>query len=1393
MSDGESDNRTIQQRPILRGMGMIGTLAEFKIGNDWCSYEERMDQYFIANYVEEDKKVPVLLTVIGEQAYEVLRGLCDPDLPKSRSYDTLCRLLREQFSKKVSVFKERIEFYDLRQLENETVKDFYVRLKNKAIECKFGNTLNEVLRDRFVSGLKRGSILDRVCEEEHTVKLDDILQVALKKEAALASSYAHPVHKLDFHKEKKTFKKQSSSTQKNGTPSNDKGSGGKRDQAKENQKCRSCGEGNHNFSRCKYKTYTCKVCKKVGHLAKVCRCNQNNYVEQEQSEVKNPSESFDFMDMYFINQNNKVEPIKVNILVNNKHLQMEIDTGAGISVIPANVYESNFKNCELKATNVRLRSYNGSIIVPEGELYVSMKYQGKCKSNCRLIVIKNGTTSLLGRDLMKAFNINIKGTTVSNVNNLTYNKQYDSDLSMILKNYNELFNNELGLYKFDKVELQVNPEAKPIFCKPRPIPFAFRELVNKELDELESKGVISPIKDAEWGTPLVPVLKDNGKLRLCADYKITINKFVCDVKHPLPRIEELFAALQGGERFTKLDLASAYNQLELTDSTKLLLAWSTHKGIYKLNRLPYGTKPACAIFQKTIEKVLQGLDGVIVFLDDIVVTGRDRVEHLENVKKVFDRLSKAGFKLNLKKCKFFEPKITYLGHIIDKDGLHKDPEKTRAMCDCPRPADVSQVKAYIGMINYYGRFVPNLSTLLEPLYKLLRSDVEFKWNDDCQKAFLKSKQAISSDQILTHFDPNLPLKLVCDASQVGIGSVLLHVYPDGTEKPISFASRVLNKSEVKYSVIHKEALSIYWSVRKFYQYLMGNKFLLCSDHLPLKALFGEHKGIPQMAAGRLQRWAIFLGGFNYVFKHIKGSENGGADGLSRIPVQSLESTEPDFDYFNFLIDQIPVDSMQIIKEIRTDSVLSKVFLFVRDGWPEEVLEEFKPYKSRAMELSIDNNLLMWGYRVLIPFKLRAQLLDEIHGSHNGMSKMKSLARQYFWWPNLDSDIEKYVKKCNACMINSKTPNKSALIKFNEGKHVFDRIHIDFLGPFRGKTYLIIIDSYSKWPEIYEMQKLDSATTIEKLRDCFARFGLPNVIVSDNGAQLVSVEFENFCKTNRILHVVSPPYHPSTNGAAENGVKSFKSAINKFLCDSKTCFQEIPTLINKYLFSYRNTPHSVTEETPSKLMFSRKVKTRLDFLINTAQLRARERQIKYHHGNRIIDVEVGELVYVRDYRNPNKPTWTKAVIEQRLGIQNYLCRVLNDERLLWRRHLDQLVQVGKFYDKLLDNVKNDLVPNNINFDFCKNNNDISNVNVSPLKVREVQILPETSSELISEVSKPESLKSDTVPSAITSNVKFDSDIANKLNDKDVSSKSEISTSNIKSRPRRQIKPPERLNL
>ena len=292
---------------------------------------------------------------------------------------------------------------------------------------------------------------------------------------------------------------------------------------------------------------------------------------------------------------------------------------------------------------------------------------------------------------------------------------------------------------------------------------------------------------------------------------------------------------------------------------------------------------------------------------------------------------------------------------------------------------------------------------------------------------------------------------------------------------------------------------------------------------------------------------------------------------------------------------MPVDAKEIRRVTRTDPVLSKVLLYTMTEWPVKVEENLKPYFIRKNEISVDSGLLFWGYRVIIPRKCKLDILAEIHATHMGSSKMKTLARQYFWWPSLDKELEDLSRSCDICRRLADNPNKAQLIKFNICKNRLERVHIDFLGPFYNKVYLIITDSYSKWPEVYAMNKCDSSSTIDKLRDYCARFGLPKVLVSDNGAQFTSEEFQKFINLNGIKHSRTAPAHPSTNGAAENAVRSFKNGLKKMLLDEKNDKLSKETIINRYLMFYRSTPHSTTGQSPAKLMLGRELRTRFDLL------------------------------------------------------------------------------------------------------------------------------------------------------------------------------------------------------
>ena len=280
-----------------------------------------------------------------------------------------------------------------------------------------------------------------------------------------------------------------------------------------------------------------------------------------------------------------------------------------------------------------------------------------------------------------------------------------------------------------------------------------------------------------------------------------------------------------------------------------------------------------------MENLLSDLHHVSVYLDDILVTGSDESDHLHNLHLVLQRLDEAGLTLKKSKCKFAVPTVEYLGHIIDEHGLHPSESKVRAIRDAPTPTNVTELKSFLGLINYYHKFLPDLATLVAPLHQLLRKDTKWMWTERQEEAFKKAKSLLHSDSLLVHYDEAKPLIVACDASSYGLGAILSHRMDDGSELPVAFASRTLSSAEKRYSQLEKEALAIIFAVRKFLDHIYGRRFILYSDHKPLQYLLSEMKQIPQLASSRIQRWAITLSAYNYSIKHKPGKQLSHADAL----------------------------------------------------------------------------------------------------------------------------------------------------------------------------------------------------------------------------------------------------------------------------------------------------------------------------------------------------------------------------------------------------------------------------------------------------------------------------------------------------------------------------------
>ena len=506
-----------------------------------------------------------------------------------------------------------------------------------------------------------------------------------------------------------------------------------------------------------------------------------------------------------------------------------------------------------------------------------------------------------------------------------------------------------------------------------------------------------------------------------------------------------------------------------------------------------------------------------------------------------------------------------------------------------------------------------------------------------------------------HYNPALPIQLAGDASAYGIGAVIAHVLPDGSERPVAFVSRTLSSSERNYAQVEKETLSLIYGVKHFHPYLYGRQFTIVTDHKPLTTILGPKKGIPPLAAARLQRWAWILSAYTYQIEFCPTGDHGNADGLSRLPLCIAPPDDPNSDPRVFNISQmeaLPVTVRQLRAATSSDRMLSKVYRYTKGNWPNQVPATLRPFLTRRNELTVEEGCLLWGFRVVIPQSLRQKLLQELHKDHPGVTRMKSVARSYMWWPGMDKDIEELAKSCTACLAVKRAPPTVPLHPWVWPSKPWQRVYLDFAGPFQGAMYLVAVDVFSKWPEVRVMSTTTVSATLDVLREWFCAHGIPEQIVIDNGSQFTADAFKVFTQRNGIRHVKSAPYHPASNGLAERFVQSFKQSLKASLNDGRTLTQRL----SSYLLTYRTTAHATTGVPPCKLLMNRDLRTRFSLLQPDREKSVADKQAlqKSAHDRRARsrDWIIGDRVMARNLR-PGP-----YVVETEAGQR-------------WKRHADQL--------------------------------------------------------------------------------------------------------------------------
>ncbi|XP_074039503.1 uncharacterized protein [Leptinotarsa decemlineata] len=1138
----------------------------------WDIFIKRLENFFnMKNFTGtlaeiDNKKKEWLIHSMGTKTLQLLYNLTSPDDPKTKSYDSLQILIKEHLHPKPSVIAEENRFTRRIQQEGESISDFVADLKKLSRNCDFrclscnASTADKHLRQQFISGLKNSSWLGKLIQlKEPDNTFSDCVQTALAMESAHKDSkeiQALQSSSMSISQNQLTF----SQNFKRSSPNPFK------------RFCFRCGDESHLANVCKHVRSHCGRCGRVGHSDAVCRngkpmtihpsvkptkkfvkSNNQNQIhpvtQPSSSEVIVENDSDD--EFYSINNiidcvlpESKRKPDKflLDVQLDDKHVEMEYDTGAAVSSI-SYMFKELFPNKQIHTSELPLKTYTGEIIKPIGYSTFEVSYCGQ-KVLANLYILPGEVEPIFGREWLK--DIKIVPPEIHQVQDDIYWSENSKSqiLNELRKEFSAVFETGIGKINNYEAKLFLQDNSVPIYCSARKVPYALQKKVEDEIDRLEKIGILTKIEYSEWGTPIVPIVKKDGTIRLCADYKVTINTILKDDRYLMPNVEDIFAtSMIGGKLFTTLDIREAYLHMPMDDNSAKIKAITTTKGDYTVNRLMFGTKVAPAIWQRYITRTLSDIPGVCVFLDDIKIQGSSFHDHLQTLKKVLKRLQDVGLRVREDKCKFFESKITYLGHTVSDKGLEKTPEKIQAIVNARIPTNTSELKSWLGLVNYYSRFLKNLATKLSPLYNLLQKNVTFQWTEQCQNAFDLMKREITSSEILCPYDSKLPLVLATDASPYALGAVLSHIMPDGTERPIAYASRSLSKSEKNYSQIDKEATSIFWACNKFFRYCYGRKFRLITDHKPLVSIFHPEKHLPSMVATRMLHYAQFLQGFDYEISYRSTEKHANADALSRLP-ETANTTHTSIDTVaHYQLQQLlvlPVTHTEIAKETQADSILMNVYKSLLEG--KRITEI--GYVGNDLEFSLTHGVILKGSRVVIPTTLRRKILEELHEAHTGIVKMKALARSYVWWPKIDSDIEQLVKSCIPCQSAQNKPMKVPPHCWEYPSSPWQRIHIDFAGPFMGKYFLLVIDAFSKWPEIISMTSMVASRTISILRNLFARYGLPVILVSDNGPTFRSQEFELFLKSNGILHKYSAPYHPETNGQVERYVQTMKNALRK---------------------------------------------------------------------------------------------------------------------------------------------------------------------------------------------------------------------------------------------------------
>lgn len=744
---------------------------------------------------------------------------------------------------------------------------------------------------------------------------------------------------------------------------------------------------------------------------------------------------------------------------------------------------------------------------------------------------------------------------------------------------------ELGETSAAEMHIRLKDDT-PVTYRPYRLSFSERIKVKEILEDLLQNGIIRE-SESEYASPIIIVPKKNGELRLCVDYR-ALNKKTLKDKYPMPLIEDQIDSLSCQVYFSTLDLTSGYHQIPIAEQSKHLTAFITPDGHFEYNRMPFGLCNAPAVFQRMIHKVLnpKKIPGVLTYMDDIIIASQTIEEGMERLERVFDALKEANLTLNLKKCNFFRKKIEFLGYEISSEGIKPGQKKIEAVASFKKPQNAHEIRQFIGLASFFRRFVEGFASIARPLTMLTKSNTKFVWNIEQEQAFSKIKSILVSRPVLVIYNPLFLTELHTDASQIGIGGILLQRPNKETPlRPVAYFSRQTTTEEQHFHSFELETLAVVMSLNRFRVYLLGIEFKIMTDCHAVRQTWAKRDLVPRIA-----RWWLQAQEFNFDIEYRPGAQMLHADALSRNPlVNNQDSSQKDnsLNIFKICINNKIIDNnLESIQFI--DPNLYNIKCILDNNCPEAkdiknkyVLKNGKVYRK------IDNEL-----RWAVPHNARWKICHTAHdeSGHFSLEKTLDKLKRTYWFPRMNQFVKKYVKACIPCAYAKQTSGRKEgfLHPIPKTPIPFYCIHIDHLGPFtkskNGNTYILgIIDGYTKFIILKAVRNTKSRTTINLLRDVFGLFGAPKLLISDRGTSFTSAEFEEFARTQEIKHIKNAVATPRANGQIERYNRSILASLTALTNGDEKNWD---AHLNTVQWSLNNTLNKGIGKTPSEVIFGK---------------------------------------------------------------------------------------------------------------------------------------------------------------------------------------------------------------